>query len=92
MQCGPPTARDTAPAALLLRAGERLYTAISGMSAAAWQDPAQLNASLAHSEALLCSLHPGCGSLSAYAQWAAGGGGGGGPCTRVWTAGTIAYR
>lgn len=73
-------------------AGGRLHTAIAGMSTAAWLEPTQLDGTLARAEALLCALHTGCGSLAAYVQRATGDAGGGGPCTCVWTAGTIAYR
>ena len=45
-------------------------------------------------EQLLCAQRPQCVSLPDYLQQVAGGGdaGGGGPCTHVWTTGTIAYR
>lgn len=85
-------ARPAPPAAALPpRAGEALYNAVAGMSAAAWQDPGALDATLARAEALLCALH-GCGGLGAYTQLLTGGGGSAGPCTSVWVAGTIAYR
>lgn len=69
-----------------------MHSAIAGMSTAAWLEPTQLGGTLARAEALLCALHPGCASLPAYVQRIAGDAGGGGPCTSVWTAGTIAYR
>lgn len=87
----PPWAVPPAAQALPRRAGEQLYNAVSGMSPAAWGDPAQLGSMLARCEALLCALH-GSPSLAAYVERMAGGGGGQGPCTHVWTAGTIAYR
>ena len=73
-------------------AGARLYQAVSGMSAAGWLGAGgELEGSLARAAALLCALR-GAASLPQYLQMLAPGGGGGGPCTRVWTAGTIAYR
>ncbi len=57
------------------RAGERLFNAISGMSAEKWADPAQLQDTLRRSEGLLCALHAGCAGLGAYVQLLTGGAG-----------------
>jgi hypothetical protein len=76
-------------------AAERLRTWVTGMGDSAWLDP-NPRITLGRAEGLLCALHPGCNSLGDYLQRMSGGAGaagsGGGPCTRVWTAGTIAYR
>lgn len=83
-----------APAAaqpLSAAAASALHTCIAGMSAASWLDPGSLHATLGRAEGLLCALR-GCSSLAAYLQLVTGPGGAGGPCTCVWTAGTIAYR
>ena len=89
---GPP------PPPLPAAAAERLYDCVAGMGDSAWLDP-DLGSTLGRAQGLLCALHPGCSTVQDYLQRLSGGsgapgggGGGSGPCTRVWTAGTIAYR
>ena len=86
------------PPPLSAVAVERLSNCVARMGDSAWLDPG-LGITLGRAEDLLCALHHGCSSLRDYLQLlscgsGAGGsaGSGGGPCTRVWTAGTIAYR
>lgn len=89
------------PLPLPAAAAERLHSSLSGMADSVWLD--SLDEAFRRAEGLLCALHPGCTSLEEYLQHLSSGGGaaggsgtgvGGvsGPCTRVWTAGTIAYR
>ena len=69
-----------------------LHSCVAGMTADTWLQASQVQATLSRAEGLLCALR-GVGSLQQYLQAVTGAGGGGaGPCTSVWTAGTIAYR
>jgi hypothetical protein len=83
-----------APQTLSIVACLEMYNAVSCMSVDSWmQHGSAFESTLLNAGRLLCGLRR-CDSLQQYLQKLSGGGGSGssGPCTCVWTTGTIAYR